>query len=68
MLHRQPADVQEPLGAVGHASLLCLVQLALLDVAGDAFCEAHVGQRVHSCNYAHTRSPRVSKKEHSHGD
>lgn len=49
VLHGQAADVQESLRAVGHAALLGLVKLALLDIARDALLPAHIGQRVNIC-------------------
>lgn len=49
MKHGQLARVKEPLGTVGHAALLSPVELAALDVACDALGEAHICERVHSC-------------------
>lgn len=46
MLHGEGADVEEAVGAVGHAGLLGPVQLAALDGARHALPEAHVRQGV----------------------
>lgn len=46
MLHRQLAEVEEALGAVRHAALLALLEIAVLDRAGDALPEADICQGV----------------------
>ena len=50
MLHRQRADVEEALGAVRHAALLRLVELAVPDRSRDALLKADVRQGVDGYN------------------
>lgn len=46
VLHCEIVDVKKSLDAVGQACLLGLVELGVLDAAGNALGPAHLGQAV----------------------